>query len=108
MSRRYKSLLMHELAERRYPCRVDIVVPPFGLGQRLDAMTERCRASFAAKTWEEHGHRERPGTALTPIDYARFYFESQDAERAFRSKWGSIENESSNCADGSFHSCCQQ
>lgn len=79
---------MKQLAERRYPHRVDIAVPPFGFGQRLDAMMEWCRASCPGGSWESHGHRERPGKGQAPIDLARFYFQSDQAAQAFRTQWG--------------------
>jgi hypothetical protein len=84
---RHKSTSMKQIAERRFPFRVDIVVPSFGLGQRLDAMTEWCRSTWPAGSWAHHGHRNRPAKGATPVDLARFYFDSQEAAQAFRSRW---------------------
>jgi hypothetical protein len=74
-------------AERRYPFRVDVPVPPvIGLGGRLNAMVEWCRDNFQPDAWENHGHLERKAGEI-PVDFARFYFmEKADAE-LFRWKW---------------------
>lgn len=73
-------------AEARFPHKVDIAVPEFGLGNRLDEMLLWCRANVPAGTWAQHHHSEgRLGEAA--VDCARFYFiEEADAEQ-FRRQW---------------------
>lgn len=68
-------------AEDKFPHRVDIRVPQFGLGGRLNEMHAWCAENVPAGQWDQHGYSERkPGEV--PVDYARFYFESaEDAER---------------------------
>jgi len=74
-------------AEQQFPFRVDIPVPPVtGLGGRLNAMHDWCRANITAGEWDKHGHSEKqPGQVA--VDFARFYF-MRDADAAlFRCRW---------------------
>jgi len=69
-------------AERRFPHRVDVLVPGGGLGRRLTDMLDWCRANVAAGAWDEHGHSERrKGEA--PRDFARFHFMDEAAAAEF-------------------------
>jgi hypothetical protein len=73
-------------AERRFLHRVDIRVPPTGLGGRLSAMLTWCRENVPAGAWKMHGHSEQKPAAIPP-DYARFYFASEADAEAFRQRW---------------------
>ena len=51
---RYKGQLKASRIEREYPHHVDMIVPPGGLGKRLDAMYDwyaRERSPLAARAW---------------------------------------------------------
>jgi hypothetical protein len=75
-------------AERRYPHRVDIPVPPNGLGGRLNEMLAWCRERLTE--WEHHGvtaGRDERGVAS---DAVRFYFMDEIAARQFRERWAPI------------------
>jgi hypothetical protein len=75
-------------AERRFPHKVDVPVPPTGLGRDLTAMLEWCRARAPQPAWAYHGHTSRPSKRAAPVHCARWYFlEEVDAE-AFRQRWG--------------------
>jgi hypothetical protein len=68
-------------AERRFPYRVDIGVPPLGLGGRLSAMLRWCRENVQAEAWDMHW------AAVIPPDYVRFYFMDEVDAEAFRRRW---------------------
>jgi hypothetical protein len=68
-------------AERRFPYRVDIGVPPLGLGGRLSAMLRWCRENVQAEAWDMHW------AAVIPPDYVRFYFIDEVDAEAFRRRW---------------------
>jgi hypothetical protein len=74
-------------AERRYPHRVDIPVPPVGLGARLSEMVEWCGGRFA--DWTFHGLTDKTRTddRGIPIDLVRFYFMDEIAAQEFRERW---------------------
>jgi len=85
---RYKSESNKSIAERIYPHRVDVTVPPGGLGGRLDGMLEWCRQRGCE--WAQHGQRQHePGQV--PVDYARFYFARESDAVAFRQRWNDAE-----------------
>ena len=59
-------------AERRFPIKVDIPVPPLGMGGRLNQMHDWCHNHVTAGTWEEHAHSdERRDSRGIRIDFAR-------------------------------------
>jgi hypothetical protein len=84
---RYKSILSKKADDRRFPHRVDITVPPDGLGRRLDAMLVWCRENLEAGDWAKHGHSEHVPPSL-PSHIARFYFAEAGTAEAFRRRWG--------------------
>ena len=45
-------------AERKFPIKVDIPLPPGGLGRRLTDMLDWCHANVAAGAWAQHGHQD--------------------------------------------------
>ena len=73
-------------AERRFPQRVDVPVPPEGLGNWLNEMLAWCRANITAGEWAQHGHSEKEAGQIA-IDYARFYFMTADDADLFRWRW---------------------
>jgi len=74
-------------AETRYPFRVDVPVPPvIGLGGRLNAMQDWCRANIAAGAWDQHGRSEK-ALGQVPVDFARFYFATEADADLFRWRW---------------------
>ena len=75
-----RSVPTKKLAEDRYHWRVDIEVPPDGLGPRLNAMHDWCRERKV--DWAQHGYLE------AMRDFARFYFMAEAAAVAFRERWG--------------------
>ena len=86
MAGRYKSKSSRDIAEQRFRFRVDIRVPPHGLGQRLNEMHHWCGARLPMQAWASHGRSERvPGQV--PVDYSRFYFDDEAAADAFRREW---------------------
>ena len=74
-------------AERNFPHRVDIPVPPGGLGRRLTDMHQWCRENVTAGEWAQHGHQVRR-KGECPADFARFYFSTTGNAEAFRWRWG--------------------
>ena len=73
-------------AERRFPQRVDVPVPPDGLGNRLNEMLAWCRANIAAGAWELHGHSEK-ALGQVPLDFARFCFGTEADLDLFSWRW---------------------
>ena len=76
-----------EADERRLLHHVDVLVPPDGLGRRLDAMLTWCRETLEAGDWAEHGHTEHRPPSL-PSHLARFYFAEVGTAEAFRQRRG--------------------
>jgi hypothetical protein len=73
-------------AEQNFPHRVDVPVPPGGLGNRLNQMLAWCVTNIRAENWEQHGHSEKqPGQV--PVDHARFYFLIAEDADLFRWRW---------------------
>lgn len=73
-------------AERRFAFRVDVPVPEYGLGSRLNEMLAWYRANIKADTWAAHCHTEKqPGQIAA--DYCRFYFMNADEADLFRWRW---------------------
>jgi hypothetical protein len=77
-------------AERRYPHRVDVPVPPGGLGNRINLMNDWCRANFHADQWAHYGHSQKEAGQIAE-DYARFYFLSKADADLFRWKWMKLD-----------------
>jgi len=73
-------------AERKFPIKIDIPVPPSGLGRRLTDMLDWCHANVAAGAWAQHGTR-CVGRASAPRTFARWYFLSDADAVAFRRRW---------------------
>ncbi len=75
---RYKSVLMAEKDARDFPHHVELPIPPFGLGKRLDIIAAWLNTHIGPD-WRSHSHLEKGEHT------ARYMFRSeQDAER-FRS-----------------------
>jgi hypothetical protein len=76
-------------AERRFPWRVDILVPELGLRGRLTAMLDWAERRFGGiEGWDQHGVTVGRRPDGTPIDAARFYFGKEADALAFRKVWG--------------------
>jgi hypothetical protein len=73
-------------AEDKFPHRVDIRVPQFGLGGRLNEMHAWCAENLPAGQWEQHGRSKRKAGEV-PVDYARLYFMNEADAAAFRQRW---------------------
>ncbi|MDJ0943617.1 MAG: hypothetical protein QNJ30_09140 [Kiloniellales bacterium] len=80
------SELFKQRAERLYPYKVDITVPPEGLGKRLDQMFNWLGCDgLRIPVWDQHGHSE-PGNP--PKHFARFYFVSEKQAKDFEKEFG--------------------
>ena len=73
-------------AERRFPIKLDVQIPPFGFGRRLTDMLTWCRECLAEAAWDQHHHAVRSAEG-PPEDYARFYFAEPAVAERFRRKW---------------------
>ena len=74
-------MLIKREAEAAFAHRVDVPVPPFGLGQRLNHMRAWCR-DRCGRDWAQHHHSEGRLN-----DFARFYFSRPEDAAAFRERW---------------------
>lgn len=70
-------------ADRRFRHKVDIEVPPRGLGRRLLVMIAWCRDNAGEGSWAHHGTMKIERAAGRPADFARFYFKDHSVARAF-------------------------
>jgi hypothetical protein len=75
--------LMRRLYEREYPWRVDVPVPPMGLGMLLDEMLSWCTSNASAK-WATHGMSIRVA-GEAPEHICRFYFFGREDAMSFSS-----------------------
>ena len=78
----YKSVLPNQQAERDFPSRVDVLIPPDGLGKHLDDMFEWLGAGgLRIPVYTSHGFQEWRGTGEAPRHFLRFYFyDMKDAQ----------------------------
>jgi hypothetical protein len=74
-------------AERKYPHRVDIPVPPTGLGKQLNDMLEWCGERFTDWTHAGITDKTQRDEHDIPMDFARFYFMDEIAAQKFRERW---------------------
>ena len=77
---RYKGQLRASRIEQEYPHHVDIIVPPGGLGTRLDAMYE-FHGQHGIKPHRGHGMHDANG------DVIRWCFADASLAAAFASKF---------------------
>jgi hypothetical protein len=75
-------------AERKLPHHVDIPVPERSLGERLSEMIGWCRENVPSGQWAQHSHLERKHGEM-PVDYARFYFATDENAARFRAAFTS-------------------
>jgi|GEM_PF-7090504 len=75
-----RSISRKKLYEQNFPYKVDIPVPPEGLGRRINEMVAWCKENVAQ--WESHGRSE----GLQ--DFARFYFMDAKTAEFFATRWG--------------------
>ena len=87
MNAQRRSITRRQQVERAFPFRVDVEVPPFGLGKRLDAMLAWCREHVPAGEWDQHGWQERRGPMADPRHWSRFYFADERQAEAFLGFW---------------------
>ena len=73
-------------AEQRFPFRVDVPIPPGGLGERLNMMHGWCRTNIAAGQWDQHSRSEK-ALGQVPADFARFYFMTDADADLFQWRW---------------------
>lgn len=73
--------------EREFPYKIDIPVPPTGLGRDLTEMLEWCRERVPQLGWAYHGHTRRLSKGASPIHYTRRYFIDEEDAEAFRQAW---------------------
>jgi hypothetical protein len=73
-------------AERKHPHRVDIPVPPMGLGKQLNDMIQWCDKRFTEWTHAGVTLPERDERGIR-IDAVRFYFLDEIAAKQFRERW---------------------
>jgi hypothetical protein len=83
-----RSISRRDEAERRYPWRVDVLVPELGLQQRLTAMLDWAEGRLDRDAWDQHGLTAGLTATGSPQDWARFYFLEEGAARAFQAAWG--------------------
>jgi hypothetical protein len=81
MTARYKGRTSSKSIEREFPHVVEIVVPPGGLGRRLDAM-HAFHTKRGIRACLGRGHRE--GSR----DYLRWYFVDTTVAADFASRFG--------------------
>lgn len=79
---RYKGRLKASQTERLYPQHVDIIVPPGGLGTRLDAMYD-FHAQHGIKPQRGHGMHTADGAVI------RWCFADRETADAFKNSFGS-------------------
>jgi hypothetical protein len=77
---------LKQQAEKRFLHKIDVPVPPDGIGLRLDAMLAWCRAHVARGFWDCHGHRVRSSDDGWQ-KFARFYFADAPIAAAFKREW---------------------
>jgi hypothetical protein len=77
---------LKQQAEKRFSHKVDVPVPPGGIGKRLNAMLAWCREHAARGFWDCHGHRVRAADD-TLQQFARFYFADAPIAQAFKREW---------------------
>lgn len=77
---RYKGQLRAARIEQEYPHHVDIIVPPGGLGTRLDAMYE-FHAQHGIKPQRGHGMHDSDGAVI------RWCFADASLAEAFAGKF---------------------
>jgi hypothetical protein len=85
---RRRSCFGLELAERRFPWRVDIIVRELGLQQRLTDMLDWAERGLARDAWDHHGLSSGLTASGAPQDWVRFYFREESTARAFQAVWG--------------------
>ncbi len=69
-----------ELCESSYPYKVDVRVPPEGLGRKVDDMVLWCD-EHSSGAWDSFDHR------TGDLTYLRFYFLEESAAEAFVAAW---------------------
>jgi hypothetical protein len=76
-------------AERRFPHKVDMRVPPDELAVRVRGMVAWCWQSAGPGAWEQHGHADlsRRDVRGVPAEVVRFYFMDARVAEAFRGRW---------------------
>ncbi len=72
-------------AEARYRYRVDLPVPRYGLGRKIDDMDDWCHQYVG--DFEHHGWQKRVAGHI-PIDYIRYYFDLAEIARQFHKLFG--------------------
>jgi hypothetical protein len=80
---RYKGQLKASRTEQEYPHHVDIIVPPGGLGTRLDAMYD-FHIQHGIKPQRGHGTHTADGSVI------RSCFADADLAEAFTRKFGQL------------------
>jgi hypothetical protein len=73
--------------ERRFPYKVDVLVPETGLSRDPTAMLEWCRARVPEPAWAYHGHTRRERKGEPPLHRVRWYFVDEADAEAFRRRW---------------------
>jgi len=76
-------------SELRFAHKIDVAVPPTGLGERFNAMLDWCGERLHPDFWNCHGHTDpaRRDASGQPMDFTRFYFLEQADAAAFRHAW---------------------
>jgi hypothetical protein len=75
-------------AERRFPHKIDMRMPPNERDARVRGMVAWCWQRAKAGAWEQHGHDGPSGgdRGLLPA-VVRFYFMDAGVAAAFRGRW---------------------
>jgi hypothetical protein len=81
---RYKGIQSAKAVERDFPHFVDMVVPPGGLGKRLDAMYE-FHAHYGIKPQRGHGRHDANGSVI------RWCFADPEIAKSFATVFGASE-----------------
>ena len=79
---RYKSVLMAEKDARDFPHHVELPIPPFGLGKRLDIIAAWLNTNIGTD-WRSHSHLEKGEHT------ARYMFRSEQDANWFREELNS-------------------
>jgi hypothetical protein len=79
---RYKSVLMAEKDAREFPHHVELPIPPFGLGKRLDIIAAWLDTNIGSE-WRSHSHLEKGEHT------ARYMFRSEQDANGLRQELNS-------------------
>lgn len=89
MARAIGHIAAKENAERRFPHKVEIGVPPDQFDVRVREMVAWCWQRAEPGAWEQHSRNglSRRGAGGLSLDVVRFYFMDARVAEAFSGRW---------------------